>query len=124
SYEEKLTMQSKLTAENLIRDVPDFPQPGIIFKDITPALQNADAFAEVVDAISDYAAVLKPDLVAGIESRGFILGAPVAIKLSTGLIPVRKAGKLPYHTISCEYALEYGTSTVEIHTDAISPGQR
>jgi adenine phosphoribosyltransferase len=117
-------MPTKLIAETLIRDIPDFPQPGIIFKDVTPVLQDPKAFAEVVDAIADFAAVLKPDVIVGIESRGFILGAPVAIKLGTAFVPVRKAGKLPHVTISSEYALEYGTAVIEIHRDAIQPGQR
>jgi len=117
-------MASEFAAESLIRDVPDFPKPGIIFKDITPILQAPAAFAEVVDGIAKYASGKNPDVVLGIESRGFILGAPVAMKLGKGFIPVRKVGKLPYQTISCEYSLEYGTSAVEIHKDAIQPGQR
>jgi len=117
-------MVAKLLAESLIRDIPDFPKEGIIFKDITPVLQDPKAFAEVIDRIDEFAAELKPDLVVGIESRGFILGMPVAMKLEKGFVPVRKIGKLPHDTIKCEYALEYGTSTVEMHRDAITPGQR
>ena len=115
---------AKLLACSLIRDIPDFPKEGIIFKDITPVLQHPAALAEVVDRMAVYAAGKKPDVIVGIESRGFILGAPVALKLGKGFIPVRKVGKLPHETIQAEYALEYGTSAVEMHRDAIKPGQR
>ena len=117
-------MSQVLRARTLIRDIPDFPKPGIIFKDITPVLQDPAALAEVVDAMSEYASETKPDLIVGIESRGFILGAPVAVRLAKGFVPVRKIGKLPHQTVKCEYALEYGTNTVEMHRDAIRPGQR
>ena len=117
-------MAAELLAASLIRDIPDFPKKGIIFKDITPALQDPRAFAEVVEKMVEYAAERKPDVVVGIESRGFVLGAPVALKLDKGFVPVRKVGKLPHETIQCEYALEYGTSAVEMHRDAIVPGQR
>ena len=108
----------------LIRDVPDFPKAGILFKDITPVLSDADALHEVIQAMSEAIAALKPDLIVGIESRGFIFGVPVACQMHLGFAPVRKVGKLPYTTIQQEYALEYGTSTVELHTDAVKPGQR
>lgn len=117
-------MSAGLLAESLIRDIPDFPKEGIIFKDITPVLQDPKAFAEVIDRIHEFAVDKKPDIVVGIESRGFILGAPLALKLEKGFVPVRKIGKLPHDTISCEYALEYGTNAVEMHRDAITPGQR
>lgn len=117
-------MAAELHAARLIRDIPDFPKPGIIFKDITPVLQNADALAEVIDVMADYARSRKPDVVVGIESRGFILGSPIALRLGTGFVPVRKIGKLPHETVQCEYALEYGTAAVEMHRDAIQPGQR
>ena len=117
-------MVAELMATSLIRDIPDFPKQGIIFKDITPVLQHPEAFAEVVEGIADYAAKLKPDVIVGIESRGFILGAPVALKLGKGFVPIRKIGKLPHETIQCEYALEYGTSAVEMHRDAVEAGQR
>lgn len=117
-------MAQELLAAGLIRDIPDFPKPGIIFKDITPALQDPKAFAEIVERIVDYAADKDPDLIVAIESRGFILGAPVALKLGKGFVPIRKIGKLPHETVQCEYALEYGTSVVEMHRDAITPGQR
>jgi len=117
-------MIQELLAAGLIRDIPDFPKPGIIFKDITPALQDPKAFAEIVERIVDYAADKDPDVIVAIESRGFILGAPVALKLGKGFVPIRKIGKLPHETVQCEYALEYGTSAVEMHRDAITPGQR
>ncbi len=108
----------------LIRDVPDFPTEGIIFKDITPVLQDPTAFKKVIDAMANAAKAMEPDVIVGIESRGFILGAPVALELGAGFVPVRKVGKLPSETICCEYDLEYGTNTVEIHKDAISPGDK
>ncbi|MHB0999485.1 MAG: adenine phosphoribosyltransferase [Armatimonadota bacterium] len=117
-------MVAELMALDLIRDIPDFPKPGIIFKDITPVLQNPEAFAEVIDGLAEYADKVQPDLIVGVESRGFIFGAPVALKLGKGFVPVRKIGKLPYETIQCEYALEYGTSIVEMHKDAVKPGQK
>ena len=107
-----------------IRDIPDFPQPGIVFKDITPVLADPVAFAEVIAALSEDIKRLRPDVIVGIESRGFLFGAPVAHELGVGFVPYRKAGKLPYQIISQEYALEYGTATVEAHIDAIKPGQR
>ena len=115
---------SALKAAALIRDIPDFPKPGILFKDITPILGDADAFAEAVDALTDRARRFAPDLVVGIESRGFLFGTPMALALGVGFAPVRKLGKLPYETIAEEYALEYGTNTVEMHRDAVRPGQR
>ena len=115
---------SKLLAFDLIRDIPDFPKPGIMFKDITPVLSHPEAFTEVVAVLTDFARNILPDVVVGIESRGFLLGAPVALNLGVGFVPVRKLGKLPYKTLTEEYALEYGTNTVEIHSDAIAPGQK
>jgi len=105
-----------------IRDVPDYPQPGIVFKDITPLLADGAAFAAVVSALADGHGPI--DKVAGIEARGFIFAAPVACCLRAGLIPVRKQGKLPAKVSSETYALEYGTATVEVHTDAFEPGDR
>jgi adenine phosphoribosyltransferase len=106
----------------LVRDVPDFPQAGIIFRDITPLLGNGTALRSAVDALAG----LHPgiDSVVGIESRGFILGAPVAYALGVGMVPVRKLGRLPRPTERADYALEYGTNTVEIHADALRPGER
>lgn len=108
-----------------LRDVPDFPSPGILFKDLTPLLGDAQAFAATVDALADYAAGLPEPVgkVVGIEARGFTFAAGVAYKLGCGLVPVRKPGKLPWDTVSETYALEYGTDTLEIHRDAVAPGE-
>jgi adenine phosphoribosyltransferase len=105
-----------------IRDVPDYPQPGVVFKDITPLLADGPAFAAVVAALAG--GQDKIDKVAGIEARGFILAAPVACHLGVGFVPVRKVGKLPGPTHAETYQLEYGTATVEVHTDAFAPGER
>jgi len=117
-------MLKEETIKELIRDVPDFPADGIIFRDITPALQNATSFRDIVSSMVEEVRKLKPDVIVGVESRGFILGAPIALQLGVGFVPVRKVGKLPADTIKAEYALEYGTNTVEMHKDAILPGQR
>ncbi|HEY8448730.1 MAG TPA: adenine phosphoribosyltransferase [Thermomicrobiales bacterium] len=106
----------------LVRDVPDFPQPGILFRDITPLLADAAAFRAAVDAMAE--PFVGVSTVVAIESRGFILGAPVAYKLGAGLVPVRKVGRLPAATIREEYELEYGVNTVEMHSDAVQPGER
>jgi adenine phosphoribosyltransferase len=105
-----------------IRSIPDFPKPGILFRDITPLLANGPAFKAAVDAMS--APFERIDHVVSIESRGFIFGAPIAYTLSAGLVPVRKVGRLPGDTLQEEYELEYGVNTVEIHSDAIKSGQR
>jgi len=105
-----------------VRDVPDYPKPGVLFKDITPLLGDADAFGSVVEAM---AATFGPvDKVVGIEARGFILAAPVAYEIRAGFVPVRKQGKLPSATFAEEYELEYGTATLEVHQDAFAPGER
>ena len=109
---------------SLIRDVPDFPTPGILFRDVTPLLGDAEAFRDVVRRLGDAVRALEIDVVAGIESRGFIFGAPLAVALGAAFVPVRKLGKLPALTIRREYALEYGTNQLELHVDAVSPGQR
>ena len=106
----------------LVRDVPDFPQAGIVFRDITPLLGNGAALRSAVDALAGM--YQEVDSVIGIESRGFILGAPVAYALGVGMVPVRKLGRLPRPTERADYALEYGTNTVEIHADALRPGER
>jgi adenine phosphoribosyltransferase len=106
----------------LVRDVPDFPQAGIVFRDITPLLGNGAALRSAVDTIA--ALYDEIDTVVGIESRGFILGAPVAYALRVGMVPVRKLGRLPRATERADYALEYGTNTVEIHADALQPRER
>ncbi|MGI8477148.1 MAG: adenine phosphoribosyltransferase [Thermomicrobiales bacterium] len=105
-----------------IRDVPDFPQPGILFRDITPLLADGPAFASVVEAMAEPFRGISH--VVAIESRGFIIGAPVAFTLGAGLVPVRKVGRLPGTTLREDYGLEYGTNTVEIQTGAIKPGER
>ncbi|WP_419850377.1 adenine phosphoribosyltransferase [Candidatus Poriferisocius sp.] len=110
--------------ESLIRDVPDFPTPGIMFKDITPLLDDADAFRWAADELADRFRDTPADRVVGVEARGFILGAAVAYRLGLGFVPVRKSGKLPYRTRSVDYELEYGTASLEVHTDAFAPGQR
>lgn len=110
--------------ETLIRDVPDFPKPGIIFKDIMPMLADGDAFRTVIDRLADIARPWKPDLVLGAEARGFMFGAPLAYTLGAGFVAARKPGKLPYTTVSAKYALEYGFDALEVHIDAIRPGQR
>ncbi len=107
-----------------VRAVPDYPQPGILFRDITPLLQNAQALRFVIDAFAHRYELARIDQVVGIESRGFIFGTPLAYRLGTGFVPVRKKGKLPGETISIEYELEYGSNVLEIHTDAVRPGQR
>jgi adenine phosphoribosyltransferase len=107
-----------------VRDVPDYPSPGILFKDITPLLGQADAFAAVVDALVEQHAPGSIDKVVGIEARGFILAAPVAYHLRAGFVPMRKKGKLPYLTFETSYALEYASATIEVHRDAFSPGER
>ena len=119
-----MTVSSTDDLRAKIREVPDFPKPGILFYDITTLLREPEAFAAVIDRMAEAVAGEQIDLVVGMESRGFIFAAPLAIKLGAGFVPVRKLGKLPAETIEVEYALEYGTATLEIHRDAIQPGQR
>ena len=116
-----------MSAEDLrakIREIPDFPKPGILFYDITTLLKDAGAFKESIDLMIEPFRDKKVDVVVGMESRGFIFSAPMAIDLNAGFVPVRKLGKLPAETITVEYALEYGSNTLEIHRDAISAGSR
>ncbi len=110
--------------KRMIRDVPDFPKKGVIFKDITTLLSNAKAFATSIDMIGDRYIDQKVDLVVGAEARGFVFGAALAYKLNAGIIMIRKTGKLPYRTVKTLYELEYGTDELEIHEDAISEGDR
>ena len=116
-----------MSAEDLrarIREVPDFPKPGILFYDITTLLKDPAAYRESIDLLTAPYVGKKIDIVVGMESRGFIFSAPMAYQLGAGFVPVRKLGKLPAETVSVEYALEYGTNTLEIHSDAIRPGQK
>lgn len=108
----------------MVRDVPDFPKPGILFKDITPLLQDAEAFRQAIDRMAEAWAGKKIDVVLGIEARGFLFASALAYKLNAGLVIVRKPGKLPYKTKSVTYALEYGTDSLQIHDDALRAGQR
>ncbi len=108
--------------KELVRDVPDFPKKGIVFKDITPLLQNPSSLKEIVNKITARYANQKIDIIVGAEARGFLFGPAVAINLDAGFVPVRKPGKLPYETASETYELEYGTDTLEIHRDAIKAG--
>ncbi len=110
--------------KGLIRDVPDFPQPGIVFKDITPLLADENAFSSVIDLIVVHYGRGNIDKVVGIEARGFILASPVAYHFGAGFVPVRKEGKLPWDSEREEYALEYGTAVLEVHKDAIHSGER
>ncbi len=116
-----------MSAEDLkayIRDVPDYPQKGIIFRDITPMLGDKKIFREVVELMSKAWAADPPELVAGIEARGFIPGAAIAVRLGAGFVPIRKTGKLPWTTVVESYDLEYGTDQLEVHSDAVQPGQK
>ena len=112
---------SWLTAH--VREIPDFPKPGVLFRDITPLLGDVDAFRFAVDAIADHFASTPVDRVIGIEARGFIIGAPVAYRLGAGLVPVRKPGKLPWETVNEPYELEYGIDSLEVHVDSVQPGE-
>jgi adenine phosphoribosyltransferase len=110
--------------EEKIRDVPDFPIKGVLFKDITTLLKDADAYHQAIDSLVERYRDKGIEIVVGMESRGFIFAAPMAYNLGAGLVPVRKLGKLPAETVRVEYSLEYGTNTLEIHKDAIKPGQK
>jgi adenine phosphoribosyltransferase len=109
---------------SLIREIPDFPQPGIGFKDITPLLADADALAWAVQGLADYGRSLEVDCVVAAEARGFLLGPALALELGAGFALARKPGKLPYETVSAEYVLEYGSGQLELHTDAVAAGRR
>jgi adenine phosphoribosyltransferase len=110
--------------KQFVRNVPDYPKAGIVFRDITPLLGRKELFREVVDLMSMSWSDSKVDLVAAIEARGFIPGAAIAVKLNAGFVPIRKTGKLPWKTISDAYQLEYGTDQLEVHSDAVAAGQR
>lgn len=111
-------------AKELIREYPDFPTEGILFRDITPVLKDPSAFLEVLDVMTQEAKALGAEVVVAIESRGFIFGGSIAARLGVGFVPIRKLGKLPGPTVQVEYALEYGSNTLEMHRDAIQPGQK
>ena len=116
-----------MSAETLrghIRDIPDFPKPGILFKDITPLLLDADALSEAIERLADWARPKEVDFVVAAEARGFILGAAIARELGVGFVPARKPGKLPHETVSAEYILEYGVDALEMHADALADGAR
>ncbi len=117
-------MTSPEELKRYIRDIPDYPQKGIIFRDITPILAKKEIFPEVVELMSRAWLDEKPDLVAAIEARGFIPGAAIAVKLIAGFVPIRKVGKLPWTTVAESYQLEYGTDQLEVHSDAVEPGQK
>jgi adenine phosphoribosyltransferase len=117
-----MTTQEQL--KQFVRDVPGYPQAGIIFRDITPLLARKDLFAEVIEMMSRAWMGRPPDLVAAIEARGFIPGAAVAVKLGAGFVPIRKAGKLPWKTVDEAYQLEYGSDQLQVHSDAVAAGER
>lgn len=113
-----------MNLKSYIRDVPDFPKPGILFRDITPLLKSAEAFVHTIDLLCLQANQLGAEVIVGIESRGFIFGCPLAYKLKLPFVPVRKPGKLPAEHMSIEYSLEYDSNQLDIHKDALRPGQR
>ncbi len=115
--------ESNLELENFIRDVPDFPKPGITFKDITPLLANPRALGKAIDAMAESVSDLKIDVIAAAEARGFLFAVPLALKMDIGMVPIRKPGKLPYKKHTYSYDLEYGSDTLEMHVDGVSPGQ-
>jgi adenine phosphoribosyltransferase len=117
-------MSGALDLRDFIRDIPDFPKPGILFRDLTPLLANPNALQYAVTALAEPFRGEKVDYVVGTEARGFIFGAPVALALGVGFVPARKPGKLPHDTLEASYELEYGTDLVEMHTDAVPPGSR
>jgi adenine phosphoribosyltransferase len=115
---------SQIVLADFIRNIPDFPKPGIQFKDITPLLQDGDAFRQAVQVFADHYADRSFDAIVAVEARGFIFGAALAYVLGVGMVPIRKPSKLPADTYAAEYELEYGTNTLEIHRDALKPGMR
>ena len=110
--------------EEYVRSIPDFPEPGIIFRDVTSILQDADGLQLAIDSIQEKLKDVDVDVIAGTESRGFIFGVPVAYNLHKPFVPIRKKGKLPCETISQDYDLEYGSATIEMHKDSVKPGQK
>lgn len=116
-------MAEKVDLKSFIRDIPDFPKPGILFRDITPLLASPLAFTAAIDQMAEHYAGVKIDAIVAAEARGFIFAAPLAIRLKTGFVPIRKPGKLPFDTHSFHYELEYGTDTLEMHVDGLTSGQ-
>ncbi|HLA86008.1 MAG TPA: adenine phosphoribosyltransferase [Thermoguttaceae bacterium] len=119
-----MTKAHPLRLTDYIRDIPDFPKPGILFRDVTPLLASPAAFAESIHQLADHVRDRKIDLIAAAEARGFLFAAPLAIELGVGLIPIRKPGKLPHATLSHTYELEYGTDMLQMHADAVPAGAR
>lgn len=117
-------MSAPVDLKAYIRDIADFPKPGIVFKDITPLMGNAGAFREAIKRLADHFQGQKIDAIAAAEARGFLIAAPLALTIGAGLIPIRKPGKLPYATLSMEYQLEYGRDKLEVHSDALKAGSR
>ncbi|HTN77600.1 MAG TPA: adenine phosphoribosyltransferase [Pirellulaceae bacterium] len=116
-------MPDAIDLKQFIRDIPDFPKPGIVFKDITPLLASPEAFRECIRQMADHYRGQKIDAIVAAEARGFIFAAPLALELNAGFVPIRKPGKLPFDTHAFHYELEYGSDTLEIHIDGVSPGQ-
>jgi adenine phosphoribosyltransferase len=114
----------RTSMESLIRSIPDFPIPGILFRDVTPLLKDKAGFHAAIDMMTDAYTGSKVDYVVAIEARGYIFGAPIAYRLGAGFIPVRKPGKLPFDKVNVDYELEYGTNTLEMHADAVAHGER
>ena len=119
-----MTDADRQRLDDAIRDVPDFPKPGILFKDITPVLGDGELFRLAVDSLIETAGGAKIDKIVGIDARGFIFGAAAALKLGIGFVPVRKKGKLPWETEACAYSLEYGEAEIEVHRDAVHEGEK
>jgi adenine phosphoribosyltransferase len=119
-----MTAAEALDLRDYLRDIPDFPKPGILFKDITPLLGHPGAFRVSIDRLAGQFAGRKLDAIGAVEARGFLFAAPLAVKLGVGLVPIRKPGKLPHTTVSLDYQLEYGTDRLEMHSDAMAPGHR
>src|SRR5271166_5541508 len=117
-----MALPASIDLRDYIRNIPDFPKPGIMFKDITPLLSNSQAFRTAIELIEQHFQRLGIDVIAAAEARGFIFGAPLAMRMGAGFVPIRKPGKLPYATIAQEYQLEYGNDRLEVHTDALSAG--
>ncbi len=113
-----------LDLRSYIRDIPDFPKPGIVFRDITPLLRHAEAFRESIEQMAAHFAEREVDIIVAAEARGFIFAAPLAVKLGAGFVPIRKPGKLPFDTHAFHYELEYGTDTLEMHIDGVNGGER